>query len=43
MQPDTTQLVHDEQCERLVIGTILGTGSIYEHVAETLDDECFYD
>lgn len=36
-------LVQDVPCERKVIGTILNFGGIYDHVLETLDDECFRD
>lgn len=33
----------DIPCEELVLGTILDSGKIYDHVLETLDDDCFYD
>ena len=35
--------VFDLECEKSVIGTILSYGNIYDHVRETLDDECFHD
>lgn len=34
-------LVHDEICERNVIGAILTYGQLYDSVANTLDDSCF--
>ncbi len=36
-------LVQDVLCEKKVLGTILAYGEIYDHVCETLDDDCFRD
>ena len=43
MPQEMQLLVQDVACERKVIGTILNFGGIYDHVCETLDDECFRD
>lgn len=36
-------LVQDQQCEKMVIGTILNYGAVYDQLADILDDECFRD
>lgn len=37
------ELVQDIKCERMVLGTLLNHGAVFDQLAEILDDECFRD